>query len=146
MNTYTELKDKQQERVNAFLSKYAFFAFSQQQFKEGLQRLGVPEDAERVLVSLGNVGGFLLKDKLPEYRALMEGLEQETQEAIEDPETGAAFAVQMFTYELANHEYSITGDLTETLDALGYTTEDINNSPVLKQALSEACAAVLKDA
>lgn len=146
MTTYTELKDQQQERVNAFLHKYAFFAFSQQQFKEGLKRLGIPEDAERVLVPLGSSGGFLLKDKLPEYRAMMEGLERETREAVEDPETGAAFAVQMFSYELANHEYSITGDLTETLDALGYTTEDINGSPVLKQALKEACAAVLKDA
>ena len=44
----------------------------------------------------------------------------------------------MFETELANHEYCITNDLTDTLEALGYTAEEIEQSPKLKTGLTEA--------
>jgi hypothetical protein len=41
----------------------------------------------------------------------------------------------MFVYELGNHEYSYTGDIDETLDALGFTIEDIKNDERLEKGL-----------
>lgn len=139
MNLYAELKEDHQKRVDSFLGKYAFFAFSNDQFEEGMEKLGLTAGKEKDLVRLGSTGGFLLKAKAKDYRELAEAIQQETQAAIDNPETGAQFATDMFLYELANHEYSYTKDTADTLDALGYTQEDIDNSPVLKRALDAAC-------
>jgi hypothetical protein len=47
----------------------------------------------------------------------------------------------MFNYELGNHEYCITHDLTDTLDALGLTLEEVNADPMMADALKRAIAA-----
>jgi hypothetical protein len=57
--------------------------------------------------------------------------------AIQDEE----FVFEMFNYELANHEYSYTGDLTDTLEALGLTMDIINETPNMADALKRAIAA-----
>ena len=44
----------------------------------------------------------------------------------------------MFNYELANHEYCITWDITDTLESLGLTREDIENNKNLKNGLEKA--------
>ena len=45
-NHYQELRDRQQEEVNAFPM---FFAFDQRQFAEGMRRLGLrPSDMNQV--------------------------------------------------------------------------------------------------
>jgi hypothetical protein len=46
----------------------------------------------------------------------------------------------MFRDELINHEFTYTGDLTDTLDALCITVEEINNNPCLKNGLEKAIA------
>ena len=141
---YEKMRKEHQKRVDDFLRQYAFFAFSEKQFKEGLEKLGVPEGAKGVLVPLGNTGGFILKEKAQEYRELITVIACEIQAAIDDPETGAEFAYQMFYAELANHEYSYTGSTWETLDALGYTPEEVDENPILKEALKRACNDLIK--
>lgn len=138
MNMYAQMIEGQQKEIDDFLGQYAFFAFSNEQFKQGCQKLGIPETAKHVLVRLGSTGGFILKDRAAEYGELVARLAQDRQAAIDNPDTGAQFAFDMFTYELANHEYSYTGDVEETLDALGYTREEIEKSPTLKEALGKA--------
>lgn len=145
MNLYQKLKKSQQERINDFLHVNAFFAFSEKQFKEGVKKLGIPEGATGVLVPLGNTGGFILKEKVQEYKAIVAQTVAETQAALDDPDTGADFAYQMFFAELANHEYSYTGSTWETLDALGYTLEEVDKNPVLKAALAKACKDLLEE-
>jgi hypothetical protein len=54
---------------------------------------------------------------------------------------GDDYLFEMFNYELANHEYSYTQDLTDTLEALGLTMEDINADPRMADALKRAIAA-----
>ena len=44
---YKELKEKQGKEVNDFLNKYSFFAFSEEQFKDGCKKLNL--DAEKDL-------------------------------------------------------------------------------------------------
>jgi uncharacterized membrane protein YfbV (UPF0208 family) len=41
------------------------------------------------------------------------------------------------TYELANHEFGLTYDLNETLDALGMTLSSIKKEPETYEALKE---------
>lgn len=139
--TYKEMSAAHQNQIDEFLKKYAFFAFSNQQFEEGLQKLNVKQTD---LVNGGIPGFFLLKDKTADYKELAEAQEKELRAAVADPEGGEAFAYQMFKYELANHEYTYTHTTEEALDALGYTQDEIEADPRLKNALLKACQDLLK--
>ena len=146
MNQYKKLSDDHQRRVSEFLDKYAFFAFNDRQFSDGLQRLGLTrEDAGTKLVRMGDTGGFMLREHIDEYRTLSETIAAETDAAVHDPTTGAKFAYDMFYYELANHEYSYTGRADDALDALGYTWDDVRKDETLKTALEQAAKDVMQD-
>ena len=55
------------------------------------------------------------------------------------------YLVDMFKYELANHEYGYTYDLEPTLEACGLTEEDIeNNSDLNKKLLTVVCCLLIK--
>lgn len=127
----TELKRSRQNRVNEYLSKYAFFAFSEEQFREGLKKLGAKEED---LLPLSGTGGFILRDKAQGLYEILKEIDQEKQAALSDPES----AYKLFLHELADHEYSYTGDETETLDSLGLTREEVEQSDVLSSALRKA--------
>ena len=137
MREYTELRNRHQKRVNDFLSKYAFFAFDQEQFHEGLDRLQIRKDDAVQFCP----GGYMIRSRLPEYIKLAEDLRKERDLAAKEPE----FAFDMFRYELANHEYSYTGSSEDAIDALGYTFDEIRADPVLKEALNKAINELMKE-
>ena len=64
--------------------------------------------------------------------------------AIAADTTGDGFIFDMFVYELANHEYCITYDLEDTLDALGLTPEEVNADKRLSHGLNKAIKTYLK--
>ena len=43
-----------------------------------------------------------------------------------------------FRYEMSNHEYIITYEIDETLDALGITSEEYSNSDRMKRIMKQA--------
>lgn len=44
----------------------------------------------------------------------------------------------MFRYELANHEYVITFDIDDTLDACGITFEEYRANPMYMECMEKA--------
>jgi len=127
---YIVFKERQQAEFNDFPMA---FAFSNIQFIEAMKKLGLtPEDTDKV-VSMPS-GGILRKTDAAKYGTMNRRHRTEFTEAMKDP----AFAYEAFVYELQNHEYSYTYDVTDTLEALGITTEEIENNPVLKEALDRA--------
>lgn len=60
------------------------------------------------------------------------------EEAIAADPDGTGFVYEMFLYEMDNHEYGYTGDLEDTLDALGMTIEEIAASEKLMAGLEKA--------
>lgn len=48
------------------------------------------------------------------------------------------FIFQMFRDELNNHEYNWTGDVSDTLEALGLTLEEIESNPALLAGFNKA--------
>ena len=144
METYRQMKDRQQKEVNDFLKKYAFFAFSKDQFEKGMKSLGL-SDTEK-LCYLGYSGGYILKEHVSEFAEMMKRFDEERAAAIADQEHGKEFALQMFRYELANHEYTYTLDFYETIEALGYSVDDINNNDRLLEALREAARQLREEA
>ena len=140
MNQYQEMRDKQQQAINAFAHENMFFAFSNDQFNDGLTRHNVTIND---IVSIG-AGGYLLKSKRAEFAALNKTCRDEINAAIAGDPTGDGFIYDMFYYELNNHEYIITGDVDDTLDALNITAADLDANPALRHGLKKACDAIIK--
>jgi len=109
MNKYLLLKKKSEERINNF---NMFFAFSQEQLKEGLEKLNTTE--ENILKVFG--GGFIKKTDRENYIKMFKEIEQEEKDLFEDEKV----LFEAFLYELGNHEYSYTHEETDTLQSLGF--------------------------
>jgi hypothetical protein len=76
-----------------------------------------------------------------DYEAMHKMFERHKLERKMARKHGSEYLFQMFNYELGNHEYCITHDLTDTLDALGLTLEEVNADPEMADALKRAIAA-----
>ena len=131
METYTEQKKRHQEEINVFDG--LFFAFNNEQFQEGLDKVGVKkEDAKEKIYSIG-AGGYILKTQSPAFHAMFKRQGQERKDLKKD--TKKLF--EALVYELRNHEYCITYDTADALETLGLTKEEIDPL-LLKKACKEA--------
>lgn len=141
MNKYQELKEKHQKEFNAFPF---MFAFNQKQFDEGMKKLGLdPSDTDKIY-RLG-AGGYIRKTDVDAYREMINRHARDHALAIESDPTGEGFIFDMFYYELNNHEYSYTGDLDDTLHALGYTYEELKENKALLTGLNKAIKTITND-
>lgn len=133
MNKYTELKSKHQKEVDAFPFG---FAFNQKQFDEMMAKWGLePTDTDKIYKIGG--GGYIRKTDSDAMEEMFARHEEERKAAMQDDE----YLYQMFNYELANHEYGYTQDLTDTLEALGLTIDEVNADPRMADTLKRAIAA-----
>ena len=133
MNPYVELKTKHQKEIDNFPFG---FAFSETQFNEMMvERFGLtPEDTDKIY-SIGG-GGYVRKADADAMHEMFERHAAEREVAIRENKDD--YLYHMFNYELANHEYGYTGDLTDTLEALNLTLEDIEANPQMDEALKRA--------
>lgn len=141
MEKYAELRKRQQEEFDKFPLG---FAFSQKQFEEMMAKWGLTTDDTDKICRLPS-GGFLRKTDRDAFRELLQKHERELRDAIDADKTGGGFIFQMFYYELKNHEYGYTGDATETLDALGYTYEDLQANERLFAGFEKAKARIMRE-
>lgn len=141
MNKYAELRQRQQKE---FDSLPLGFAFSQKQFNEMMEGWGLdPEkDLDKILRIPG--GGYVQKKDADLLHQTVERHDTEMAEAIAEDKTGEGFIYEMFLYELDNHEYGYTRDTEDTLDALGYTAEQVLGDPRLKRGIEKAVTEICK--
>lgn len=134
MNRYADLKQRQQQEFGTFPMQYAF---SNQQFAEGMAALGLkPADTDKIYKVPG--GGFYRREDGSRLKTMMDRFDQELNEAVAGDKTGDGFIYEMFLYELNVHEYGYTMDTEDTLDALGYTVEEVLGNPRLKRGIEKA--------
>ena len=133
--TYKELKDRQQAEINAFPF---IWAFNENQFADGMRRLGLDPAADRGQIVHVGGGGYIRKADKKALEDLFAKHRRELQEAIAADKTGDGFIYDMFYTELANHEYSYTGDVTDAVNACGLTVEQLNANPALIKGLKKA--------
>lgn len=141
MNAYQEMKNRQQKEFDAFPMSAAF---SNQQFKDMMEKWGLTVNDTDKICSIGG-GCYIRKTDKEALCALINRLNNEKENAIAADLTGDGFIFDMFVYELANHEYCITYDLEDTLDALGLTAEQINADKRLTHGLNKAIKHYLKN-
>lgn len=141
MSKYLELKNNNQKRFNDFSKKYIYwiFAFDSKEFEDKLKEHNLTKND---IISIG-AGGFIKKEHKELYLQEMNRLnDNDAFKQIKDDDVEVKKA---FIYELANHEYCITGYLGDALDALGITEEEIKKDPRLKKILKEAVNEYLED-
>lgn len=133
-NLYVELKERHSKEFNNFP---CFFAFNQDQFNEGMEKLGLTKnDTDKIYRGIG--GMFYKKSDSQKLKDMLNRHDREMKQAIKNDITGEGFIFDMFNYELANHEYCWTMDIEDTIDALGITLEEINNNEQLLHGLNKA--------
>ena len=96
-----------------------------------MEKLGV--DSLDEVVATG-YGGYLTKENEKIFIELVKRHMQEIMDNYDDLD----FVVDMFVYELENHEYGYTGDIEDTLDALNLTLDEINANQTLVMGLKIA--------
>jgi len=120
---YNTLKTQHSKELNDFPMA---FAFSNEQFAEGLEKLGITKD--EALSIPGN--GFIRKTDGEAFTELFRRHNQEMAEAL----THDDFMVQAIEYELGNHEYCITYNPEPALDALGLSLKNERVARLFKVA------------
>lgn len=130
-NSYIALKNKQQKEINAFPM---FFAYSNEQFKAGMKQIGLkPGETKKVCALVA--GGYCRKTDRQKFVDMLVRHHKEVATAVAEDTTGEGFIREMFSYELANHEYCVTMDLTDTFEALDLTLEEVNSNRALMHGL-----------
>lgn len=129
--TYTEQKERHSKEFGEI--KGVFFAFSDNQLNEGLQKIGLAPEKEshKFIVAIGG-GGYILKENTKDLESLVERHSKERDVIKNDKKKLLAALI----YELNNHEYCFTSDPTDALEVLGYTIETIPRD-ILKEAISK---------
>lgn len=129
MGKYIEYKDEFEKTVNNFPM---MFAFSNEQLEQGKTQLGVSDNKE--LLSIGD-GGFIRKTDRQAYLDMVDYLNEKLQQGLFNDDE---FLYEAFLYELGNHEYCITYDLTDMLDTLCLDEEQVRNNPRMNKILNTA--------
>jgi hypothetical protein len=113
---YLDLQEKHRQEINNFPVAYAF---SEQQLKEALEKLGAKSTKECVTVF--NHGDIVKKENAKAFVDMFKRHTAEVKEALKDKE----FAEAAFLYEMDNHEYAINWDGDD--DVLGCFGMDYND-------------------
>ena len=142
MNKYAELRQRQQQEVNALPIG---FAFGNRQFEEMMRGWGLdPEKDLDKIYRLGRTGGYYKKTDAQLIHDTFSRHDAELQAAIAEDKTGEGFIYEMFLCELDNHEYGYTMDTEETLDTLGDTADEVLADPRLKRGIEKAVTEICR--
>ena len=98
---YTTYRDNRSESYDEWYQKYGFYAFSDDQFEEGMKKFGLPVNDEGFKkIYKGPAGLFYLKEGEDALKAWLNS--DNVEELIESDDE---FALDAFQYEMNNHEY-----------------------------------------
>lgn len=140
-NKYKEYKLKVQKIYGKFPK---FYALDDEQFFEGMESLGLGRDKEEKIVAVGG-GAYILKEDMQKFKEMFNNFDKELDNLIKEDTKGKGFIKDMFEYELNNHEYSYTRDISDTLISLGLTIDDIIENKALANGLKLAINEILSD-
>lgn len=111
-----------QKSFNDEFSKLpVFWAFGNDQFNEGVKKLGLAEnDFDKICRIQG--GGFLLKSAKQDYIEFFQKRDKELNEILSDENE----MIEAIAYEMMNREYFYSYDKDDIFDALGIEQNEKN--------------------
>jgi hypothetical protein len=126
MQTYQQFKTNKSKEWSKL--KGIFYAFSDDQFNEGIANIGITKDeVKEKLYNLGG-GGYILKSESKDMERMLQNASDELDAILNDKKQ----LLDALSYELMNHEYCITYDTSDALDALGLNESDIDEDIMRK--------------
>ena len=109
MKTYKEIRDNHTKKVNDLIEESkGFFAFSDEQMKEGMEKINITDKKELVSLSLGMI---LPRANVKKYIQGMRDVRAENNKALK--EASKETKNQAILYELKNYECFYTGDIED---------------------------------
>lgn len=136
---YSDFYKKRQEIVN---SLPLYWAFGRKQFDRLIKELGFKDENEFNENMVGYLGAAVRKTDIKDVKSKMKAIYNEFMDLVK---TDDEFIYTMFLDELNNHEYSYTLSVGDTLDALGFTKDEIYEDERLFNALQRAKKKIIKD-
>ena len=133
--TYEQIKARHQKEIDVFPFGCAF---NEWQYKEMMKGWGLDPETDKDKIARVFSGTFVKKSDLEAFREMMNRHDAELKAAIDADKTGEDFIYNAIKYELANHEYYYSGELSPVLDALGLRQSDVDQDEKLKNALEKA--------
>lgn len=130
-NKYKIMKERHQKEVNEL--PY-MFAFDNEQFKRGLEKLGLNENEMDKLIYLGD-NIYLKRTDLPKVEEVNKRHKEEIEREIKADTAGDKFIKDMFLYEMNNHEYGYTNEIEPILDVLHITDYDLRKNENIRNGL-----------
>jgi len=118
MNLHELKKQREEKQTEIFAKNKIFWAFSNEQFAKNKTPLNEGEK----YVSIG-AGGYLPKGNLDSFLSDMENLNKWFKDQVKENK----LREKQISYELANHEAYYTGDIEDTMLALGedFTADEV---------------------
>jgi hypothetical protein len=112
--------EREQKQTKLMQEVRLFWAFSNDQLREGIQKIQLQEGEK--IVSIG-AGGYLPKGNVDTFINGMEQITKEYKAAIKSNK----LRVKLIAYQLANHECYYTGDIEPALYSLGdeFTRDEV---------------------
>lgn len=126
MKNYREMKKQHQEELNKF--EGIFWAFDNRQFAEGMAKIGLKPEETKQILSIGR-GGYMLKTRFADFDEMLARHKAEMKQMRKD----SKILLEALVIELKNHEYCITYDTKDALNALNLTADQVD-----KKLLSKA--------
>lgn len=128
--SYLELKRKRQKEFDEFPM---FFAFDQKDFEEGMHNLGLkPNQTNKICRFAG--GGFYRKSDRSALIEMLKRFYREEKEAMKDDN----YVLEMFEYEMGNHEYGLTRSDIRILEVCGIDVDEFEKDARLKNLYNQA--------
>lgn len=127
---YYNFKEKNNKALHDFISKNVFFAFSQEQFKEGLEKFNIKEEEVKDKLYRYVGGGYILKSAVKEEKQILKRQHRIQNKYLNNFKN----LVDALEYEMNNHECGYTGNYSEGLYALGFSRKDLENNKKLCKA------------
>lgn len=122
MMTYQEIKEKHKEVYNKIMEEcQVFFAFNNEQFKDGLSKIELSQGEK--LVSIG-AGGYMPKKHFDAFLRKTKEADKIKAKEIKEAKAEKEAAI---LYELKNHECFYTGELDTVMEIFKgiYTAKEI---------------------
>ena len=130
-NKYKLMKERHQKEVNEL--PY-MFALDNEQFKRGLEKLGLNENEMDKLIYLGD-NIYLKRTDLPKVEEVNKRHKEEIEREIKADTVGNKFIKDMFLCEMNNHEYGYTYEIEPILEVLHITDYDLRKNENLRNGL-----------
>ena len=137
-NNYKNFKERQQKEIN---SLPIYWAFGKKQTKELMEKLNIKDNNELKEKCFGILGGIALKEDKKNIIDTFKRHNEELQEVLKDDD----FLQDALEYELGNHEYIVTYDISEALNTLGITYKEYKENKRINKVAKMAVKNYLKD-